>query len=81
RRVKVRHVGDDVAILHTRWRLEGQLDKDGKPLETRFALMVFVAQKQATRWVVLAAHNTDIVSGKETNAVQDGVMTSLDYRS
>ncbi|MCV6586056.1 MAG: SgcJ/EcaC family oxidoreductase [Marinibacterium sp.] len=80
RRVKVRQVSDDLAIIHTRWKLEGQLDSEGRRLDTRFAIMVFVAQRRQNGWAVLAAQNTDIVPGAETNVVRDGKMTSMDYR-
>lgn len=80
RRVKVRQVGDDIAIVHTCWRLTGQLDDVGQPLDPRFALMVFVVQKQTSGWAVLAAHNTDIVPGAETNVTKNGVMKSVSYR-
>lgn len=80
RRVRVRRVGKDVAIIHTRWKLTGQIGRDGETLDDRFAIMVFVAQRQDNGWVVLAAQNTDVVPGMETNAVSGGKMTALDYR-
>ncbi len=79
RRVKVRLVSDDLAIIHTRWKLEGQLDKQGRRLDARFAIMVFVAQRKHCGWAVLAAQNTDIVPGAETNVVSDGEMRAVDY--
>lgn len=80
RRVKVRRVGDDIAIIHTRWRLTGQLDRDGHRLDPRTAIMVFVARRNSTGWTVLAAHNVDSVPGAETNAVRDGATAPVDYR-
>ncbi|MCT4557222.1 MAG: SgcJ/EcaC family oxidoreductase, partial [Pelagimonas sp.] len=80
RRVKVRQVSDDLAIIHTRWKLEGQLDLEGQSLDTRFAIMVFVAQRKQNGWAVLAAQNTDIVPDAETNVVKGGKMKSVDYR-
>lgn len=80
RRIKVRNVSDDIAIIHTRWRLQGQLGKNGEQLDTRFAIMVFFAERRRAGWVVLAAHNTDVVPGAETNTVVDGVMRAEDYR-
>lgn len=80
RRIKVRNVSDDIAIIHTRWRLQGQLGKNGEQLDTRFAIMVFFVERRRAGWVVLAAHNTDVVPGAETNTVVDGVMRAEDYR-
>ncbi len=81
RRVKVRRIGEDIAIIHTRWKLTGQIGKNGETLGDRFAIMVFVAERSEKGWYVLAAHNTDVVPGAETNAVKDGNFEALDYRS
>ncbi len=80
RRVKVRRIGQDMAIIHTRWKLAGQIGKDGQTLDDRFAIMVFAAQRLDAGWTVLAAHNTDIVPGAETNAIEADRLTPLDYR-
>lgn len=80
RRVKVRQLGDSFATVHTRWKLTGQIDKQGAELGERFAVMLFVAERRADGWRVVAAHNTDVIPGMETNANQNGTMTSLDYR-
>ncbi|WP_170328239.1 SgcJ/EcaC family oxidoreductase [Ruegeria arenilitoris] len=77
RRIKVRRVGENIAIIHTRWKLTGQIDKQGEKLGVRFAIMVFVAERTTDGWHVLAAHNTDVVPGKETNANKDGTMISI----
>lgn len=80
RRVKVRRVSDTVAIVHTRWRLTGQIDQQDQPLDTRYAVMVFVAEQRGEGWKVLAAHNTDVIPGAETNGARGGTLTGLDYR-
>jgi uncharacterized protein (TIGR02246 family) len=80
RGVKVRRVSDTVAIVHTRWRLTGQIDPQGAPLDSRTAVMVFVAEKRAEGWKVLAAHNTDVIPGAETNGAREDTLTGLDYR-
>ena len=80
RRVKVRRIGDDVAVIHVRWKLVGQIGKQGEKLGDRFAIMSFVAQQSAEGWTVLAAHNTDVIAGMETLAAKDGGVTALDYR-
>ena len=80
RHVTVRRVGDSVSIVHTRWKLTGQVGKGGETLEDRFAIMVFVAERSPEGWIIRAAQNTDIVPGMETNAVRDGNIGALDYR-
>ena len=81
RRVKVRRIGEDVCIVHTRWKLTGQIDKAGEALEDRFSIMVFVAERSPEGWIIQTAQNTDIVPGMETNVVRDGAMEAVDYRS
>jgi uncharacterized protein (TIGR02246 family) len=80
RRVKLRRIGEDVAIIHTRWKLVGQIDKAGEELEDRHAIMMFVAERSSTCWIVRAAQNTDIIPGMETNVVRNGEMAASDYR-
>ena len=80
RRVEVRRIGDDVAVVHVRWKLAGQTGKNGEALEERFTVMVFVAERLGDRWMVVTAHNTDVIPGKETLAAQDGNIVAVDYR-
>ena len=80
RRIAIKKLGEDVAVIHVRWKLVGQIDKGGGTLEDRFSIMTFVAQQLEDRWIVVAAHNTDIVSGKETLAAKDGQLNAVDYR-
>ena len=80
RRIEIRRLGEDVAVVHVRWKLVDQLSKDGDTLEDRFTIMIFVAQQLEDGWTVVAAHNTDIIPGKETFAAKDGQLDALDYR-
>jgi uncharacterized protein (TIGR02246 family) len=80
RRVEIKNLGQDVAVVHVRWKLSGQAGKDGGTLEDRFTIMVFVAQQLENGWTVVAAHNTDIIPGKETLAARDGQLDAEDYR-
>lgn len=80
RRIEVRQVGDDAAMVHVRWKLTGQLDITGKTLDPRFTIMVFVLHRQKTGWIVVAAHNTDVIPGKETFVAKDGNLDAVDYR-
>jgi len=79
-RIKVRRIGPEVAVIHARWKLTGQIDRQGNTLEPRAAVMVFVATQTPEGWIVQAAQNTDIVPGMETLAVRDGQMRAMDYR-
>ena len=81
RRVKVRRVNDEIAIVHTRWKLTGQIGKNAEALGDRFAIMVFVARRTAEGWTVMAAHNTDIVPGAETHAAKDGQIDAVNYQT
>ncbi|MGI9404804.1 MAG: SgcJ/EcaC family oxidoreductase [Hyphomicrobiaceae bacterium] len=80
RRVAVRRIGDKVATVHVRWQLSGQTDRDGKPLDDRVAIMIFVAEQRNGVWVVVAAHNTDVIPGSETYAAKGDVREAIDYR-
>lgn len=80
-KTKVRQLSDDAAVVHARMRLKGQTgrDKSDKP-EMRFNIFTFVARKTKAGWICVAAQNTDIVPGKETNLVKDGELAAVDYR-
>ncbi|MFT6075789.1 MAG: hypothetical protein ACJAZ1_002719 [Yoonia sp.] len=58
-----------------------QIGKAGEALEDRFSIMVFVAERSPEGSIVQTAQNTDIILGMETNAVRDGTMGPVDYRS
>jgi uncharacterized protein (TIGR02246 family) len=79
-RTKVRLLGDDAATVHARMKLTGQLNRQGKILDGRSTVMVFVLQRGDSGWIVVAAHNTDVVPGKETLAAVDGDLKAVDYR-
>ncbi len=81
RRVEVRLLGDSVALVHVRWRLAGQLDKDGTSLDDRFAVMLIVAEYRDKAWTVVAAHNTDIIPGSETYVAKGELREATNYRS
>lgn len=80
RRVKVKLIRPDVAVILTRWRLIGQIDKVGQTIDPRFSVMTLVASRGAKGWIVQAAQNTDIVPGMETFAARDLRLDATDYR-
>ncbi|MCP4385245.1 MAG: SgcJ/EcaC family oxidoreductase [Hyphomicrobiales bacterium] len=81
RRVEVRRLGENAAITHVRWKRTGQRGKTGEVLEDRTTVMVFVAERRDGDWIVVAAHNTDVIPGKETYAAKDGDLGAVDYRN
>ena len=55
----VRMLRPDVAVLHFKWELSGELNPDGKPAITRHGVMHIVAVKQANGWRIVSAQNTN----------------------
>ncbi len=82
RRVKVKMLNNDVAIVHARMHLSGQTSHDGvKSPGTRTNIFSFAVRSTSEGWKCASAHNTDVVPGAETNIIDaDGSMRSTDYR-
>ena len=60
--IAVRSLGPDIALAHVWTQLKGAESLPGRNVpETRHALMTCVLVKEADRWLITAAHNTDIV--------------------
>jgi uncharacterized protein (TIGR02246 family) len=78
---KINYLTEEVAVVHSRMRLRGQTPQ-GEVEEPglRFNIFSFVLKKTDGRWHCVAAHNTDIVPGKETNIIEDGKLKNVDYR-
>lgn len=82
RRVKVKELSPDIAVVHARMRLRGQSAHSGveNPAD-RSNIFSFVAHRKPQGWICVSAHNTDVVPGKETNLVDEsGEVRSVDYR-
>lgn len=80
--VRVKHLRDDIAVVHARMRLTGQspVDAIGAPRE-RTNVFSFVVHGTPAGWRCASAHNTDVVPGAETNVVgDDGRLRTADYR-
>ncbi|WP_292059948.1 MULTISPECIES: SgcJ/EcaC family oxidoreductase [unclassified Brevundimonas] len=81
-KVKVKALGENVAVVHARIRLEGQsgvaqVDQPG----VRNTIFSFVVHRGDDGWRCASAHNTDIVPHMETNMVApDGRFTAVSYR-
>lgn len=82
RRVKVKQITAEVALVQARMKLSGQTAHGAveKP-QSRQNVISFTVHHSTEGWVVISAHNTDVVPGKETNIVDEaGNITSVDYR-
>lgn len=68
---KVRRLGEQAAVVHTRWRLNGQSPHSthgGAAPGTRSGIFSFVVEVQHDGgWLAVSAHNTDRVPGAETH--------------
>ncbi len=83
RRVTVKWLRDDVAVVHATMRLTGQtpIAEVARP-GPRTTIFSFVVHRTDGRWRCASAQNTDIVPGQETHIVDDaGRFGSVDYRS
>ena len=59
----VRFLSPSIALAHVSTELKGAESlRERVAPETRHARMTFVLLKEADRWLITAAHNTDIVS-------------------
>jgi len=81
--VRVRHLSDDVAIVHASMTLSGQTAIAAiRQPGTRRTIFSFVVHRVAGRWMCASAHNTDVVPNMETNVVgDDGTFRAANYRS
>ncbi len=76
---ETRRLGASVAVLHLLWRLDGQYAPDGTEAESRKAIMIMITERRDEGWVVVAAQNTDIVPGSETNLAQNNTLQPISY--
>ncbi|MYM90823.1 SgcJ/EcaC family oxidoreductase [Rugamonas sp. FT82W] len=59
-KLDVRFLKPDVAIAHQTWGLRGDRNPDGTPRTPREGLFTQVFVKRGDRWLISAAHNTNI---------------------
>ena len=77
---KVRMLGRDVAVVHARWRMTGQLGPDGAPVGGRYGVFTFVVHRLPdVGWRAVSAHNTDRIEGAETMVSSSGSLTPVNY--
>lgn len=80
-RTKVRRIGEDVAIVHARMILTGQLAPDGTEAGRRHTILTLVMARQPDDgWLCVSAQNTDIVPGRETFERVGDDLIPRDYR-
>ena len=77
---RVRSLGPDAAVVHGKWKLTGQNTPLGQDAGDRFGVFMFVLERDGQQWKVVAAQNTDIISGAESIAVVGGQSRPTDYR-
>src|SRR5699024_530814 len=81
-KTKVMNVEKNIAVVHAKMRLTDQTPHgDVNTPHKRRNIFTFVLKNFDGRWKCLAAHNTDIVPGKETNIAGDEGIKAVDYRS
>lgn len=79
-RLRVRPLGEDVAVVHVRWSVEGQVDPGGDPAGERHGVLLLVTARQDDgTWLSVAAQNTDLVPGAQTHVVEEGRMRADHY--
>ncbi|MFZ0529124.1 MAG: SgcJ/EcaC family oxidoreductase [Propionicimonas sp.] len=79
-KLKQRMLGADAAVVHARWRIEGQVTPGGEPAELRRGIASVVLQRLETgTWIVVSWHNTDIARAADTNLSIAGVVTPTSY--
>ncbi len=50
----------DVAVIHFRWELTGEVDREGRPVPPRRGVMQIVGTKQAEGWRIISSQNTNL---------------------
>lgn len=79
-RVRVRRLGDDVAVVHAQWRVHGQTDPGGAPADDRRGVFSFVTERRPDgTWLAVSAQNTDIVPGAQTHLAREGELQPQRY--
>lgn len=82
-KTRVRMLSGGHAVVHARWRMNGQAlpDAAGQRAGVRRGVFTFVVSRFADAgWLAVAAHNTDIVPGAQTHLADDqGGLQAMRY--
>lgn len=80
RRVAVRHLGADVAVVHGAWTLRGQNSHGEREAGERRGVISFTVQRQSDgEWLAVSAQNTDRINGAETHIATEGSLGAAHY--
>ena len=80
--LRVKPLGEGIAVVHARMHLSGQSPAVGVEAPApRTNIFSFVVRRTDGGWRCASAHNTDVVPGMETNVVDaEGRLRGVDYR-
>ncbi len=57
---EARFIGEDFAIVHLEWSIEGDEDPDGTPRRQRHGIFTWILIRLGPAWRIAAAHNTNV---------------------
>ena len=58
----IRPLAQNICLVHRNWRMTGEQDQDGA-LPPREGIITWVVRQDSGKWLIDAAHNTNIVTG------------------
>jgi len=61
--IAVRFLRPDLALLHWSWKIQGDRNEDLTLRKPRYGLFTMVVEKRGGQWLVVAAQNTNWISG------------------
>jgi len=64
---EIKFLTPEIAVVHSGARISGDKAADGSVRPSRNVLMTRVVMKRGGTWVVVAAHNTNVVAAPEAN--------------
>jgi uncharacterized protein (TIGR02246 family) len=56
----VRNLRPDIAVVRSRWQMDGLQDPDGKATPSRTGLLMHVVERRDGGWRIVATQNTEI---------------------
>ena len=56
----IKFIRPDIATAHVEWSMKGDRDPDGTPRQPRQGIFTWVVEKQSGKWLIIAAHNTNL---------------------
>lgn len=62
---QVRFLAPDIAVVHSRFRISGDVTDEGKPIPPRDGIGMRVVRKHNGRWQTIAVQNTDILKRRQ----------------